>query len=207
MKNNLGTIGNNYKWFLAQVATDQNEIVKEGEWPDMHGDRVKIRITGKHPKSNDNLSDDNLPWAIVAKSTVHGAKNYVSSGIWGGEWVIGFFLDEGEQQPVITHVLNNNLPDYEVNKSDSFKRVNRYNSGMKPGKHQITTGTSTGGSTEINKEDFLNMEVEVPTANFDKRNTYKVNGIIYDVKSGQALTDDTGALLTDDSAINVNPSS
>ena len=50
------------------------------------------------------------------------------------------------------------------------------------------------------------MEVEVPTTTFDKRNTYKVNGIIYDVKSGAALTDDTGELLTDDSTINLNPS-
>ena len=116
-------------------------------------------------------------------------------------------MDEGEQQPVITHVLNNNLPSYEVNKSDSFKRVNRYNSGMKPGNHQVTTGQASGEQTEINKEDFLNLEVEVPTAAFDKRNTYTTNGIIYDIKSGQALTDDTGALLTDDSTINLDPSS
>ena len=207
MKNNLGTIGNNYKWFIAQVATNQNEVVKGGKWPDMHGDRVKIRIPGKHPKTNAETSDSDLPWAIVAKSTVHGAKNYVSSGIWGGEWVIGFFMDEGEQQPVITHVLNNNLPSYEVNKSDSFKRVNRYNSGMKPGNHQVTTGRASGEQTKINEEDFLDMEVEVPTAAFDKRNTYTTNGIVYDIKTGQALTDDTGALLTDDSAINLNPSS
>lgn len=189
MKNNLGTIGN-YKWFIAQVATDQNEVVKEGEWSDMHGDRVKIRITGKHPKSNDNLSDDNLPWAIVAKSTLHGSKNYVSSGIWGGEWVIGFFLDEGEQQPVITHVLNNNLPDYEVNKSNSFKRVSRYNSGMKPGKHEITTGDKPAGPTGINKEDFLNMKVDVPSA-LDPTNSYKVNGITYDTATGRPITDDS----------------
>ena len=161
MKNNLGTIGN-YKWFIAQVATDQKETVKEGKWEDTHGDRVKIRIPGKHPKSSEALSDDNLPWAIVARPTSHGNKNYMSSGVWGGEWVIGFFLDEGEQQPVITHVLNNNLPDYEVNKSDSFKRVNRYNSGMKPGKHQIATGKKPSESVQPNKEDFLNMEVKIP---------------------------------------------
>ena len=166
MKNNLGTIGN-YKWFLAQVATDQNETVKEGKWEDTHGDRVKIRIPGKHPKTNDNLSDDDLPWAIVAKPTTHGNKNYVSSGIWGGEWVIGFFMDEGEQQPVITHVLGNNETEYETNKTDMLKRVNRYNSGMKPGNHQITTGDKPSGQTEINKEDFLNMEVKVPTTNRD----------------------------------------
>ena len=166
MKNNLGTIGN-YKWFIAQVATDQNETVKEGTWDDTHGGRVKIRIPGKHPKSNDNLSDDNLPWAIVAKSTLHGNKNYVSSGIWGGEWVIGFFMDEGEQQPVITHVLGNNETEYETNESDMLKRVNRYNSGMKPGKHQITTGKKPSESAQHNKEDFLNMEVKVPTTSRD----------------------------------------
>ena len=205
MKNNLGTIGN-YKWFLAQVATDQNETVKEGKWEDTYGDRVKIRIPGKHPKSNDNLSDNDLPWAIVAKPTTHGNKNYISSGIWGGEWVIGFFMDEGEQQPVITHVLGNNEQEKDTNKSDMLKRVNRYNSGMKQGNHQITVGDKPSGQTEINKEDFLNMEVEVPTTTFDKRNTYKVNGIIYDVKSGEALKDDNGELLTDDSFINLNPS-
>ena len=205
MKNNLGTIGN-YKWFLAQVATNQNETVKEGKWEDTHGDRVKIRIPGKHPKSNDNLSDNDLPWAIVAKPTTHGNKNYISSGIWGGEWVIGFFMDEGEQQPVITHVLGNNEQKKDTNKSDMLKRVNRYNSGMKQGNHQLTVGDKPSEQTEINNEDFLNMEVEVPTTTFDKRNTYKVNGIIYDVKSGAALTDDTGELLTDDSTINLNPS-
>ena len=151
MKNNLGTIGNNYKWFIAQVATDQNEVVKGGKWPDMHGDRVKIRIPGKHPKTNAKTSDSDLPWAIVAKSTLHGSKNYVSSGIWGGEWVIGFFLDEGEQQPVITHVLGNNESEYETKKSDMLKRISRYNSGMKPGKHQITTGSPPAGPTDINK--------------------------------------------------------
>ena len=197
MKNNLGTIGNNYKWFLAQVATDQNETVKEGKWEDTYGDRVKIRIPGKHPKSNDNLSDNDLPWAIVAKPTTHGNKNYISSGIWGGEWVIGFFMDEGEQQPVITHVLGNNETEYETNKSNCLKRVNRYNSGMKPGNHQLTVGDKPSEQTEINNEDFLNMEVDVPST-FDPTSSYTVNGITYDTASGRPISDD--------SSINLNPS-
>jgi len=159
MKNNLGTIGN-YKWFIAQVATNQNETVKEGKWEDTHGDRVKIRIPGKHPKSNDNLSDDNLPWAIVARPTSHGNKNHMASGVWGGEWVIGFFLDEGEQQPVITHVLGNNKSEYETKKSDMMKRISRYNSGMKPGAHQITTGKKPSESAQPNKDEFHNLEVK-----------------------------------------------
>ena len=192
MKNNLGKIGNNYKWFIAQVATDQNEVVKGGKWPDMHGDRVKIRIPGKHPKTNAETSDSDLPWAIVAKSTVHGAKNYVSSGIWGGEWVIGFFMDEGEQQPVITHVLNNNLPNYEVNKSDSFKRVNRYNSGMKPSTTQIVSGSSPGAPAEPDADAFKNIDSKVGVLDKidklkrpDELPDYEVMGVIYDGNTGR----------------------
>ena len=192
MKNNLGTIGN-YKWFLAQVATDQNETVKEGKWEDTHGDRVKIRIPGKHPKSDKTLSDDNLPWAIVAKPTTHGNKNYVSSGIWGGEWVIGFFMDEGEQQPVITHVLGNNETEYETNKTDMLKRVNRYNSGMKPGEHQITTGDKPSKQTDINSDDFKDVEVK------KQNSTYEVNGITYDTASGRPINSETGNNLLDES--------
>ena len=163
MKNNLGTIGN-YKWFLAQVATDQNETVKEGKWEDTYGDRVKIRIPGKHPKSNDNLSDNDLPWAIVAKPTTHGNKNYISSGIWGGEWVIGFFMDEGEQQPVITHVLGNNLVDFEITKSKdgstSFARVNRFNSGMFANINQVAAGAKPEKpETSVTKEDMPSKRI------------------------------------------------
>ena len=76
-------------------------------------------------------------------------------------------MDEGEQQPVITHVLGNNESEYETKKSNMLKRISRYNSGMKPGKHQITTGSPPAGPTDINKEDFLNMEVKVPTTSRD----------------------------------------
>jgi len=193
MKNNLGTIGT-YKWFLAQVATGQNETVKESTWNDTHGDRVKIRIPGKHPRcASQGLPDDNLPWAIVAKPTSHGNKNKVHSGIWGGEWVIGFFMDEGEQQPVITHVLGNNQTEYDANDTDCLKRVNRYNSGMKPGEHQITTGDKPSKQTDINSDDFKDVEVK------KQNSTYEVNGITYDTASGRPINSETGNNLLDES--------
>ena len=164
MKNNLGTIGN-YKWFLAQVATDQNETVKEGKWEDTHGDRVKIRIPGMHPQSSSEVDGNNLPWAIVAKPTTCGSKNTMTAGVWGGEWVIGFFLDEGEQQPVITHVLGNNLHNHEVSASSGFKRINRFNSGMKPGTHQIGKGSAPETPAEPNKDEFKNLDSKVDTEN------------------------------------------
>ena len=42
MKNNLGKIGN-YKWFLEQFDTNQNETVKEGKWEDWVKDQEEKR--------------------------------------------------------------------------------------------------------------------------------------------------------------------
>ena len=48
----------------------------------------------------------------------------------------------------------------DTNKSDMLKRVNRYNSGMKPGAHQITTGKKPSESAQPNKDEFHNLEVK-----------------------------------------------
>ena len=110
---NLGNPLGSYKWFIGQVPPNQNQHLKTTTWNDAHGDRVKVRIPSMHPMSGSDavlLSDDDLPWAIVAKPTTHGNRNNQSTGIWGGEWVIGFFMDEECQIPVITQVLGNNYP-------------------------------------------------------------------------------------------------
>jgi len=165
MKNNLGSIGK-YKWFLAQVVTDNNQVVKDDwEYPNIWGERVKIRIPGIHPQSSSEVDDNNLPWAIVAKPTTCGSKNIMTAGVWGGEWVIGFFLDEGEQQPVITHVLGNNLHNHEVSASSGFKRINRFNSGMKPGTHQIGKGSAPETSAEPSTDVFKKLDSKVDIEN------------------------------------------
>ena len=146
MASNVGyAIGNN-KWFIGQVPPGFNEYVQKGsESPDQHGDRVKVRIPGMHPMSGDDatdLQDKDLPWAIVAKPTTHGNRNAISSGIWGGEWVIGFFMDEDCQIPVITQVLTNNNQFYQIRESTNGttlgKRVDVYNTGRSPG--NLVTG-------------------------------------------------------------------
>ena len=122
MKSNLGyDIGNN-KWFLGQVPPGPKNQHLEGVlWKDVHGDRVKVRIPGMHPMASSDdlceLPDSELPWAIVAKPTTAGNRNKQSTGIWGGEWVVGFFMDSDCQIPVITHVLGHNFHG-EIIKSD-----------------------------------------------------------------------------------------
>lgn len=145
MKSNIGFVGSSYKWFIGQVPPGQNQHVKTATWQDAHGDRVKVRIPGQHPKTAE-VTDDNLPWAIVAKPTSSGNINRTSSGIWGGEWVIGFYMDEGCQIPVITHVLGRaNIEPEMINSVDgttNLKNVSSYTGGYEAGNHQIIGGSS-----------------------------------------------------------------
>lgn len=131
------------KLFIAQVAPGQNQNIKGASWKDAHGNRVRIRIPGKHPVDNE-IVDEDLPWAIVSKSTSNGNANGGSVGIWGGEWVIAAYMDESEQIPIILAVLGNNLSDFDsrgsIDGSTYFKRIDRHNSGLKAGTHQTVAG-------------------------------------------------------------------
>ena len=148
MADNIGyAIGNN-KWFLGQVPPGYNEHLKNADWEDFHGDRVKVRIPGMHPMSSpdeeNEVPDQELPWAIVAKPTTHGNRNAQQTGIWGGEWVIGFFMDEDCQIPVITQVLGNNknfATDTKFSDGNTKgKRIDRYNSGREPNQAELSGG-------------------------------------------------------------------
>lgn len=146
------------KPFIAQVAPNQNQHVKNAEWKDAHGDRVRIRIPGKHPSSNE-IKDDQLPWAIVSHPTSHGNLNGGSCGVWGGEWVIACYMDESHQIPVILSVLGNNLTEFDIRESKNgtteFKRVDRFNSGLSPGAHQIIgDSTKPKGPAQPTKEEI-----------------------------------------------------
>lgn len=118
---------------IAQVAPDQNQFSKNAKWDDAFGDRVKVRIPGKHPQDNET-KDDELPWAIVSLPTSSGNYNFDSSGIIGGEWVLIIYPDNSDV-PHIINVLSKNERGFDIKKSIDgstyFKRVSRYTSGMK----------------------------------------------------------------------------
>lgn len=145
MTTNLGYALGNNKWFLGQVAIEQSQAPahKSGKWKVSHGDRVKVRIPGLHPMGSTDdgfeLTDDQLPWAIVAKPTTTGNYNHQSCGLHGGEWVIGFFMDEECQIPVITSVLGQNYAgeiSKPLNGTTLGKTVSRFTRGNPPGAHQ-----------------------------------------------------------------------
>lgn len=173
---NTGFIGHgyNYRWFVGQVPPVQNQYQKESKWKDAWGDRVRVRIPGMHPQDA-KVKDDNLPWAIVAKPTSHGNYSGGSTGIAGGEWVVGFFLDEAHQIPVITHVLGKNIVgdsqnNITVEKAKSlgstyFKDVPRFGAaGFSAGATHTIGGTKPNGSAApfITSDDIFSAKAAIP---------------------------------------------
>lgn len=169
MSANIGFAGLNYRWFIGQVPPDQNLHSKNADFGkgEAWGHRVKIRIPGIHDKCE--VSDENLPWAIVAKPTNQGNYSVGSSGIYGGEWVIGFFLDEANQIPVITHVLPKNKSEFDLSESKdgctNFKTVNRYNSGVTAGGHQTKSGQKPNSSAAT----------DIPIGDWEASKSVKLN--------------------------------
>ena len=143
-------------FFLGQIPPNWNEYVRASSWQDAHNNRVKVRIPGKHSKSGE-IPDKDLPWAIVEQSTSSGNLNGSSVGLWGGEWVTGYFLDKDEQIPVITGVLGVNTIEDEkldasIGGSTQFKAVKRFNSGLVAPAHAIGGGSKPTKPAEIDKK-------------------------------------------------------
>ena len=147
-------------FFIGQVPPNWTEYLQNGTWSDAHNNRVKVRIPGKQSQGPEVLDQD-LPWAIVAQSTSAGNRNGTSTGLSGGEWVIGFYLDENEQLPVIMQVLGKNeVSGAKIKASENgttqFRDVSRFNSSLVAQAHQITggPGRNPNGPAVPSKEDF-----------------------------------------------------
>jgi hypothetical protein len=125
-------------WFIGQVPLGQTINMQD---PNGWGDRVKIRILGLHPSEGNKIKDEDLPWAIILRSTSHGALNRMSIGITGGEWVVGIFMNNSHVKPIplILGVFGRSDPKYEITqsqaeqkKSSEFKRTLNWYNAIQP---------------------------------------------------------------------------
>lgn len=154
---NIGFAGINYQWFIGQVPPNQTLDKTD---PDGWGDRVKVRIVGIHDKSGTVTPDEQLPWAIVERPTTQGNASRGSTGLTGGEWVRGYFLDPFNQVPVITAVLgrgtyehNISLEEAKQKKSTEFKNITRFNS-YSPHNGQVISGEKPAQPAQPTKQEF-----------------------------------------------------
>ncbi len=93
-------IGNDgLSWWVGQVEATASDTKGKGGW------RYKVAIVGEHPKSKEILQTKQLPWATVMMPVtapfMPGNIGGASAQLVPGCWVIGFYLDNDKQKPII----------------------------------------------------------------------------------------------------------
>lgn len=132
------------RWWIGQVPLNQTLNKTD---PNGWADRVKVRITGYHPSEGSLLEDKDLPWAIIIRPSTHGSLNRMSTGIVGGEWVIGIFIDDDFEKPLILGVLGRSDPSYNISKtqvasqkSSGFQKTLNWFGSVTPQVYHIQAG-------------------------------------------------------------------
>ena len=87
-----------FSWWIGQIESNKNEDPK-------NSGRYKVRIVGQHLKSGDATPTAQLPWAQVMMPVTtpfsDGGKTGASVGLNLGNWVVGFYVDNDRQKPII----------------------------------------------------------------------------------------------------------
>jgi len=87
-----------FNWWVGQVES------KKFDDPKQSG-RYRIRIVGQHLKDCDAVPTNELPWANVMMPVTtpytDGLTTGASVGLEPGCWVLGFYLDNDKQKPII----------------------------------------------------------------------------------------------------------
>lgn len=156
MRNYTGVAGQD-SWWIGQVAINQlGDKYNPDGW-----DRVKVRILTIHSKSGTQVKDSELQWAMVERPTSQGSFNRGSTGLSGGEWVRGYFMDEYNQIPVISAVLTRSastpladLQDVRRKQSTEFKNVTSYNAGFGAPPHRVVGSRKPSLPATPSKSDF-----------------------------------------------------
>jgi hypothetical protein len=92
-----------FRWWIGQIPpiSDMGGQVDGKGW----GNRFKVRIIGYHPYSEEELPNEDLPWAqcLIPTTAGSGAANVMTGvQLQPGDTVLGFFLDgDNAQIPVI----------------------------------------------------------------------------------------------------------
>jgi len=155
------------RFWIGQIPLGQLENKTSAQkW----GDRVKVRIVGYHPSECGLLQDDDLPWAIVLRPTSHGSLNRTSTGLVGGEWVLGLFLDDDYEKPYIVGVFGRSDPTYEISATEQvnngcteFKKTLNYFNPITPSPANLY---GSGDKTPKGKK---TPEKDIPSSSFRKR--------------------------------------
>lgn len=87
-----------FHWWIGQIESNRNDDPKKSG-------RYKVRIVGQHLKDCNATKSSDLPWATVMMPVT---SPFTDGGTTGGtvnlqlgNWVVGFYLDNDQQKPII----------------------------------------------------------------------------------------------------------
>jgi hypothetical protein len=171
-----------FRWWIGQVApfqsgTGQEDQNNGGGW----GNRQKVRILGYHPFDEQELSNEDLPWAQVLLPTTSGsgAGNVATNTkLRPSDSVFGFFLDgDNAQLPVILGVFGRTSEVSQENYSSAStppfvpftgytSRVEKPNGTLPPDESNEQNTQSQKSPRDVPKEalDSINAEIKALNA-------------------------------------------
>lgn len=130
--NQIGSDG--FNWWIGQVESKKNGDPKKAG-------RYRVRIVGQHLKDCDAMRTDQLPWAstMMPVTTPRSSSNNAGASVNldQGDWVIGFYLDNDKQKPIIMgsvgHVPGSTtVMNQDPNPTGNCKSFTRYVSEINP---------------------------------------------------------------------------
>jgi hypothetical protein len=87
-----------FNWWIGQIESSKNSDPK-------NSGRYRVRIVGQHLKTCDATPTEELPWANVMMPVTtpwsDGGVTGASVNLNQGNWVVGFYLDNDKQKPII----------------------------------------------------------------------------------------------------------
>ena len=138
-----------FSWWVGQVESGKGKDPK-------NSGRYQVRIMGTHLKDGDITPTDSLPWAQVMMPVTTpfsvGGKTGASVGLDTGSWVVGFFLDNDKQKPIIMGSIGHT--------AGATQRTN-IETDPNPG------GTEKGFGTFLAPD--VNQSTQIPMASKDAR--------------------------------------
>ena len=96
--------------------------VVENRYDPLKLGRCQVRIVGLHTEQKSVLPTADLPWAYPLQPITSAAMNGIGTAPVGpveGTWVILFFRDEDQQQPIMLGTVGG-IPQSESKKLDEF---------------------------------------------------------------------------------------
>ena len=195
LKNNfIGKDG--FVWWVGQIATEGSWInnTKEAGW----GNRYKVRIMGYHPYSTAQLSDENLPWALVMLPPGVGTGSAgVSKSIkfQQGDVVVGFFLDGDDGQvPVIMGSFGNTT--YKADRGDSaspFGVFSGYGESFKKAPDYVIKNNETNQPTADSQPSPRNLPPKAVSSSDNKSTYTSTDGIKIPLPCGEDGEENKGS--------------